>query len=545
MIHTLLSEEMLILFLILAIGSWIGHLSIRGISLGGAGVLLVALVAGHFGAEISAEIRDIGLLLFVYAVGLQAGPRFFRTFKRRGMQFVIIGIATISTGVLVTIGLAVWLKLPFDVASGLYCGALTNTPALAAASETVRAYLAPGQTPVTAVGYGIAYPYSMIGIVLLIQILPRFLQARVKAEAERWKLDMGAGAGALQARQYRVTNPACDGRVVAEINPDRMSHANISRLRHNGNVQAVTPSTILHVGDVVTAVGPSDELDKLSILLGEETEAQMDVDTNVQAQDIDVTSNLLSGKTIGELKVWEAYGVVVTRIRRQDVEIIPTGRTTLDIGDTMRVVGERESVEAFAKVADAGHHKPDETNMVPFLIGLVAGVAVGSIPIQLPNGMSVKLGMAGGAFVISLLVGHFGGIGPFRLRVHRAATNLSRELGLMLFLAGAGTTAGSAFVEVFQQYGWSLLLAGAAVTTSSAIVALLLALGVYRMSLLGSLGALAACMTNPPGLGAATAQTDTEMPAVAYASVYPVAMIFKVLFAQFLVQILYKLTHGG
>jgi putative transport protein len=182
--------------------------------------------------------------------------------------------------------------------------------------------------------------------------------------------------------------------------------------------------------------------------------------------------------------------------------------------------------------------------MVPFLIGLVLGILLGSLPVNLPNGMTVKLGMAGGAFIVSLVLGHFGKIGPFRMYVPAAARNLSRELGLMLFLAGAGSKAGSQFVAILQTQGWQLLLAGALITILSALAGLLLMNRFYHMNMLATMGALCACMTNPPGLGAANAQTETDLPALSYASVYPVALIFKILLAQVLVEALLWLLKG-
>ena len=229
---------------------------------------------------------------------------------------------------------------------------------------------------------------------------------------------------------------------------------------------------------------------------------------------------------------------MITRIRRQGLELVPTGGATLEMGDTIRVVGDRDATEAFVKLVQGAPRRVDETNMVPFLIGLLLGIAVGSIPVNLPNGMTVKLGMAGGAFIVSLLIGHFGRIGPFRMYVPAAARNLSRELGLMLFLAGAGVNAGAHFIEVLQERGWILLAAGALITILSALSGILLMHFYYRMNLLSTMGALCACMTNPPGLGAANAQTETDLPALSYASVYPVALIFKILLAQGLVEVL-------
>jgi putative transport protein len=233
--------------------------------------------------------------------------------------------------------------------------------------------------------------------------------------------------------------------------------------------------------------------------------------------------------------------VVITRIRRQGVEFTPTGRTTLEMGDNIRVVGDRDAVQEFVRLVHGRPHKAAETNMLPFLAGLLAGILLGAIPITLASGVQVRLGSAGGAFLVSLLVGHFGGIGPLRLYVPAAARILSRELGLMLFLAGAGINAGANFVETVQQQGLSLLLGGALITLVAVLVGLLLMHLFYRMNLLATMGALSAGMTNPPALGAANDQTETDMPTLYYASVYPVALIFKIVLAQVLVAVLWRL----
>jgi putative transport protein len=534
---SLLSEPMLVLFAILAIGSWIGQLSIRGLSLGAAGVLFTALVFGHFGKTVPKEVMDLGLLLFVYAVGISAGPRFFRTFRRRGIQFVIIAAVTLLSGTLVTIGLAVALHLPFDLASGLFSGALTCTPALAAAIDVIE-HVAPASSATASVGYGIAYPFSMIGVVLLIQFLPRLLRRNLRTEEGRWLQERQTETPSLQARQFRITNPNCHNKRVFDVNPHRMVLANISRIKRGGQVFAAGPQVELHLGDVVMVVGTEPELDKMRFLLGEETDERMDVNSNVLAVDVEVAEEAMTAKTLADMRLWEQYTVVITRIRRQGLELVPTGGTTLEMGDTIRVVGDRDATEAFVKLVQGTPRRADETNMVPFLIGLLLGIAVGSIPVNLPNGMTVKLGMAGGAFIVSLLIGHFGRIGPFRMYVPAAARNLSRELGLMLFLAGAGVNAGAHFIDVIQERGWSLLVAGALITILSALSGILLMHFYYRMNLLSTMGALCACMTNPPGLGAANAQTETDLPALSYASVYPVALIFKILLAQGLVEVL-------
>ena len=538
--ENLFAEQMLVLFAILALGSWVGQVSYRGISLGTAGVLFVALFFGHFGLTVPKAIMELGLLLFVYAVGLQAGPRFFRTFRRHGMQFVMIALTMVGSGALLTIAVAYVLQLPFQLASGLYTGAMTCTPALAAAVDAVER-IAPGTSAAVSVGYGIAYPYAMIGVVLLIQFLPQLLKRDLKVEEAHWADEKQSEAPQLEARQYQISNPNCDGKTVSQINPHRMTLANISRVKRKEQVFAARPDIVLHLGDVVMVVGVPEELEKMRLLLGEETHERMDVNANVLSVDVEVTEESLTGKNLADMKAWERYTVVITRIRRQGVEIAPTGTATLEMGDQICVVGEQAAVDAFVKLVHGRPHRADETQMLPFLAGLLLGIALGAIPLNLPNGIQIRLGSAGGAFLVSLLVGHFGGIGPLRLHVPAAAKNFSRELGLMLFLAGAGVNAGAHFVEILRQQGASLLLGGALVTTFSVAAGILLMHRFYRMNLLSTMGALTACMTNPPGLGAANAQTETDLPTLSYASVYPVALIFKIILAQLLVELLRQL----
>ncbi|MCG2785132.1 MAG: hypothetical protein L6461_08515 [Anaerolineae bacterium] len=531
------AEEMFILFAILALGAWIGHWSWRGISLGSAGVLFAALIFGHFGKSIPKEIMDFGLLLFVYAVGLAAGPSFFRTFRRRGIQFAVIALVIGGTGALVTILLAFLLDLPPALAAGLFTGALTCTPALAGTLDVLIRVM-PESAALASVGYGIAYPFSMIGIVLLTQFLPRLLKRPVKVEEAAWHREKAIENPELLARQFRVTNPNCDQRTIAEVNPRRMAQVNLSRIKHDGEVVIATPETTLHLGDIVMAVGAPAELDKLTLVLGEETSERMDLNASVLSMDVEVMEEALTGMTLGQMRLWEQYNVVITRIRRQGIEVVPHRNVSLERGDGIRVVGEKSAIDAFIRRAQGSPRKAGETNMIAYLVGLLLGVLVGLISIPLGEGLSVKLGMAGGVFIVSLLIGHFGKIGPFTIYVPPAAKNLTRELGLMLFLAGAGTNAGAHLLDVLQDRGWILLLAGAAVTSLSALAGLAVMVKGYKLNLLSVMGALTASMTNPPALAAANAQSETDLPALSYASAYPAALIFKILLAQALVEVL-------
>ena len=532
----LLSNPMIVLLAIMAGGYLLGRVSIRGISLGTAGVLFAALVAGHLGLRVPKEVMDLGLLLFAYTVGLQAGPRFFRTFRRQGVQALVIGLGTVSAAAAATVGVAAVLRLPFDLAAGLYAGALTCTPALAAAVDAAES-IGPGLGAGLSVGYGMAYPLGSISVVLLIQLLPRLLRRDWRAEERHWQEEQAAETPPLLMKQFRVTNPNCDSKLLREINPGRMSLANVSRILHEDRVLPATPDVTVHLGDVVMAVGAEGELDKLRLLLGEETSVPMESEPSVASVDVEVTERASVGKRLAELHVRERYGVVITRIRRQGLEITPTGGVTLEMGDTVHVVGERAAVDEFSRHIGGERRRLEETALAPFLLGLLLGVAVGVIPIPLPNGLVVRLGSAGGAFIVSLVLGHFGRIGPLRMFMPPAAKQVTRELGLMLFLAGAGTNAGAHLVAVIQEQGWSLFFGGAVVTVVAILVGLFLTLVLYRLPLLAAMGALCASMTNPPALGAAQAQAETDMPTLAYASVYPVGLIFKIVLAQVLVEV--------
>jgi putative transport protein len=531
---------MVVLFLILALGSWLGMLSFKKVSLGTAGVLFVALVFGHYGLSVPKVVMDLGLLLFVYPVGLQAGMRFFRTFRRQGLQFIVIGFVTVLTGALMTILVAKIWHLPFDLAAGLYAGALTCTPALAAAIDSVGRATG-GSSAVVSVGYGIAYPFSMIGVVLIVQLLPRLLKRDLKAEEARWREEQAKETPGIVARQYHITNQNVDGRLVSEIDLHRLSTVNISRVRRGDKVFAATSRTKLKLGDVVMVVGQEAEVAKMSVLLGEPANVPMDANTDVKSLDVYVSEVSLTGKKLMDLKIWQRYTVVITRIRREGLEITPTGTATLEIGDSLRVVGESAAVDEFVQLVAGRPGRTDETQMLTFLIGLVLGVILGTISVPFPNGMTLRLGAPGGVFLVGLVIGHFGRVGNFRLWVPPAARNITRELGLMLFLAGAGTNAGSQIVQVVQQQGLSLVVAGALITLTTVVVGLVLMLPLYRMTMLSTMGALCACMTNPPGLGAAQSQAETDLPTVSYASVYPAALIFKILLAQVLVEVLGKI----
>ncbi|MGE5602689.1 MAG: aspartate:alanine exchanger family transporter [Nitrososphaerales archaeon] len=537
---TLLGQQLLVLCAIMAIGTWLGRFSWRGLSLANSAVFFAGLAFGHFGFTIPKPIVDLGLVLFLYATGLQAGPRFFRSFRKQGAQVVVVAAAVVAAAAVVTAGLAKAMHLSYGLAAGMFSGAVSSTTSLAGAAEAVSR-IDPAQAALVSVGYGIAFPLALICVPIAIQFVPRLVRRDIPSAEARWLEAQAAEQPPLAKQQFEVTNPNVDGRRICDLNAHRLSQVNISRVRlagEGGRVVTGAPEVVLRCGDVVLAVGAPAELEKLRLLIGRPVETPMEANVHSASRDVYVTESKLAGKRLMDLHIPDRYNVIITRIRRQGLEIAPVGSSTLELGDTLRVVGEEAALAEFARLVSGDPRHMEETDMLSFLIGLVLGVALGAIPITLAPGLTVTLGAAAGAFLVSLVLGHFGRIGPFRLYVPSAAKNILKELGAMLFLAGLGTSAGGQLAPVFREQGPALFAAGLAITAAAFVTALFLAHFYYKMDLLSTLGLLCGVMSSSSSLAAVNSETRTDVPAITYATAMPVVLIFKILAAQLLVQVL-------
>ncbi len=515
------------LFLIIALGSALGELRVSNVTLGSSGVLFVALLFGHFGVKLPREVQDLGIILFVYAVGLQAGPRFFNQFKRRGVVFAGTGALVVLAGAAITWLVTRLFNINPALAIGMYAGAMTSTPALASAMDAAS-------DPRVSVGYGIAYPFGVIGVVLFVQFLPRLLRINLDSEARRVR-DSEPKGKTVRHRQYLVSNPGCAGRSLSDLKLHSITEVNISRVRRGGQVMTARPDLRLELGDIILAVGKDEELDKLKLLIGEETHVEDMLNTNdVISRDVFVSSSNMTGRSLGEIGVFDNYGVVVTRVFREDMEFVPTGRFVLEVGDSVRVVGARQDCERFLQ--DAGQHEKriHETSILALSLGIFAGILLGFESIPLPGGASFRLGLAGGPLLVSLVLAHYGRIGKLNIRIPRGAKYIMSQLGLVLFLAGAGTAAGESFAGVIAESGLSLLAAGAIITLGASIIGLVLCRYILKMDFLSVLGAICGGMTSTPALGAITDMTDSRQPLLSYAAVYPVALIIITAVSQFL-----------
>ena len=479
-------------------------------------------------------LTDIGLMLFVAAVGFQAGPRFFSVFRARGKAFLLVGFCATFAGAVATFILARMFHLSSALATGLYTGAVTNTPAMAAARDVVQ-NLSPKNVMEVSVGYGLAYPFSVIGVTLFVQLLPKLLKKNAQQAAEEARKDDLAVTPGLERRKFRINNPEFSGQTIENIVSINHSDAKISRIKRENTILAVLPETCLKLNDMVMAVGTTEELDKLQIVIGEVvTESMADPTGNVVSEEIVVSSPRVIGRTLSDLGTWEEFGVVVTRVRANGAELSPTGQYELEPADVLRVVGTKNDVDSFANLVGEEERRLDETSYIPVAAGIAMGMMLGLIPIPLPGHLTTTISLAGGVFIVALLLGHFGKIGPIRVYVPTAANLFARELGLVIFLAGAGLEAGEKFGQALATNGPILLFTGALITLVTAGVATLLLLKALKWNMLASAGALSSVMTNPPALNASTHLADSDASAVAFASVYPVAIISKIIFAQLL-----------
>jgi len=527
-------NEFVILFLILFAGYTLGKISYKGFSLGSSGVLIISLFFGYLGFHLSSVIMDIGIILYVYAIGMMVGPRLFRSFRKKGWKFIFLGVGGPLIGAFVILGGVILLKLPMEFSIGLYSGALTSTPALAKALDVLSRF-APDKMAKVSSSYSIVYPFSMLIVVLINQLLPKIIHRNLKQEAQDFKSFEESDFHSLEIKHFRVCNPGCIGKTIVEINPDRMINANISRLFRGGKAIPFKSNLLIQSGDVCRAVGPIEELHKLGTLLGEELAQDVIPEDDYDVMDVKILNKHYIGKKIQEIPIWSEHEVVVTRVRRGEIEIAPRGLLVLEYGDIIRIVGSKENLMQVSRELQGDLRQLEQTNLIPFFAGLLLGVIVGVIPFRVSDTISVSLGAAGGTFIVSILLGHYGRVSTIPFYVPPSVKYFSKEFGLLLFLAGAGTYAGAKIVPILQSYGIQMLLWGILLTLLISILMVIFSYKILGLSLSSTMGAMGGVMTNSPALSSAQSNTDSVEPAVSYASIYPIALIAKVIIVQLLV----------
>lgn len=538
-------QAVVILSLICAIGLGLGKIRIGGISLGVTFVFFAGILAGHLGLKIDPQMlnyaESFGLVIFVYALGLQVGPGFFSSFRDEGVRLNMLGIGVVLIGTFMAVA-GCWLtgiSLP-DMA-GILCGATTNTPALGAAQQTLKQMGMDASTP--ALGCAVTYPLGVIGVILAILVIRKLMVKDKDLEISEKDNDNKTYIGAFQ-----VHNPGIFGKSVKEVADLSHSKFVISRLWRDGKVIIPTSDKVVMEGDRLLVITSEKEAAAMTVLFGEQEHTDWNkedidwdaIDSKLISQRIVVTRPELNGKKLGSLHLRNHYGINITRVYRSGVQLLATASLTLQLGDRLTIVGEAAAVHNVEKVLGNAIKSLEEPNLVAVFIGVVLGLILGAIPISIPGvGVPVKLGLAGGPIIVGILIGTFGPRLHMVTYTTRSANLMLRALGLSLYLACLGLDAGEHFFEtVIRPEGLLWIGVGFILTLVPVLIMGMVAFKWMKVDFGSVAGMLCGSMANPMALTYANDTIPGDNPSVSYATVYPLCMFLRVIIAQVLLMFL-------
>jgi putative transport protein len=540
------AHDLLIFSIIVLAGIGLGNIRVAGIKLGVAGVLFAGLAASHFGLRPEAEtahfLKDFGLVLFVFALGMQMGPGFFASLRRQGRMLNGYALALVLGGALVAMAGGWMLGMPPPAIAGLFAGATTNTPALGAAQQALAAaHVDDALVMLPALSYAATYPLAIVGIILSLILLRIFFKIDVTKEAELFRLEQGAGVAPLQRMNLRVENSNLEGVVIGNVPGIHETGVVISRHRpaSGGEVTAAVPETTLHVGDLIMAVGTQAHLEQFRLVIGSvSTENLMKVPGSITYRRVVLTNKRVLGKTVRELGLEHFHNVTVTRVSRGDLIFTALPDLRLEFGDMLQLVGDDDSLNNATKAVGNAVQQLQETKFAAIFAGILLGVLLGLYPFRIEGlPAPVRLGLAGGPLVMAILLSHLGRIGPMVMHMPLNANRALRELGIILFLANVGLLSGEKFIAtVFSTQGLQWVLLGILVTMLPLLVVGCVARKFHRVNFMTLCGLLSGGMTDPPALAFATSMARCDSPAVAYAAVYPLTMLLRIVVAQIIAQ---------
>lgn len=538
-------QTLVLLSLIIAVGLALGRIRIKGISLGVAFVFFVGILAGHFNLSADHGMLDFaetfGLSLFVYTLGLYVGPNFFGLMRHEGIASNLWGLGVIAIGTLMALGLCAVLPVSLPDMVGILCGATTNTPALGAAQQALETAGKPSGG--AALGCAVTYPLGVVGVIVAMILIKKFfvkpadLKPRISMEEDK-----------TYVAQFVVINPALDGKTLAQVSQKSHIKFIVSRIWRDGEVIMPLASTQLRINDNVLVVTMADEIQSLEILFGKKIETDWNkkkidwnaIDAHVESRVIVVSRRVLNGKHLGQLHLRATYGVNVSRIQRGDIKLLATDDIRLQYGDRLTVVGAPEDINHVEGFLGNAAQILNEPNLAAIFLGILLGLAIGTIPISLP-GMSapVKLGMAGGPIVVGILVGSLGSRAHFISYTTPSASLMLRKLGLSLYLACLGIEAGYQFFDtVVRPEGLMWVGIGFALTVVPVLVIGVAALLTHKYDFGTICGILCGSMANPMALSYANDTLKGDSASISYTSVYPLGMFVRVVIAQVLIMFL-------
>lgn len=539
------AHSVLILSLVIAFGIILAKIKIAGISLGVTWILFVGIVFGHFNLSLDEHLlhflKEFGLILFVYSIGLQVGPGFFSAFKKGGFTLNMLAMTTIFLSVVITIILHFATGVPITTMVGILSGAVTNTPGLGAAQQA-NSDLNGIDAPEIAMGYAVAYPLGVVGAILSLLALKYILNINTTKE----EADAEKGLGHLQELTVRpvtlvIKNEAINGKAIKDIRPLVNRNFVISRIRyHEGNkeTELVNSGTILHLDDEILIISNPIDIEAITVFFGKQVEVEWEqVSKNLISRRILITKPELNGKTLSQLKIRNNFGANITRINRSGVDLVAAPSLQLQMGDRVTVVGSELAVGHAEKVLGNSMKRLNHPNLIPIFIGIALGCILGSIPFMFPGiPQPVKLGLAGGPLIVSILISRFGPQYKMITYTTMSANLMVREIGISLFLACVGLGAGKGFIEtVVNEGGYVWIGYGAIITVIPLLITGLIGRYGCKLNYYTLIGVLSGANTNPPALAYSNDLTSCDAPAVGYATVYPLAMFLHVLTAQLLI----------
>ena len=540
-----------LLALVAVIGLWIGHWKIKGVGLGIGGVLFGGIFVAHFtnqyGITLDSHtlhfIQEFGLILFVYTIGIQVGPGFFASLRKSGLKLNGLAILIVVLGSVSVVVLTKAIGVPLDIALGIYSGAITNTPSLGAGQQILTELGLSHATSTMGMAYAMAYPFGICGILLVMWLIRLFFKIKIDEEANRFNQESGYDKESLHTISVKVTNHNLDGLGLLEIPGFEEEDVVCSRLKRGENVIVPKADTEIHLDDVLHLVGDDHALRKMRLVIGEEVDMPvLSASGEIRAERVVVTNEKVLGKKIRALNVHSKYGVVISRLNRAGVELVPSGDTSLQFGDVLHMVGRTDVLNQAISVIGNAQQKLLQVQMLPVFIGIGLGVLFGSIPFYIPGfPVALKLGLAGGPLVVALILARIGSIGKLYWFMPPSANLALREIGIVLFLAVVGLKSGGNFIDTLVNgSGLEWMGYGIFITFVPLMIVGVIARLYAKLNYLSICGLLAGSMTDPPALAFANEmKEDNGAASLSYATVYPLVMFLRIISPQLLAVLLW------
>ena len=519
-----LNNEYVAFFAIVAIGILLGKIKVKGVSLDISAIIFVALVFGHFGIVMPDIFQKIGLIFFIYSVGIQAGPGFFDSFKKDGIKLISIAGTTVLSGAITALLLANLFDVDFKLAVGLFTGALTSTPGLAAAIESTKSTMA-------SIGYGIAYPFGVLAVIIFVKVAPKLFNVSISEEEKKYEDDVKADFPTITHRNFIVENQNVFGKTLGELKIRTMTRTNISRILHQGEAFTPTAKTPLHKGDMLKAVGTENDLEKVKILIGKEVDTEIPLSSRYVIQSVLVTNEKVINKSLAEIGLFEQYNATATAIRRSGIDIPPDASSKLRYGDKVTITCGDQSIDNVKKLLGDSKSKYSEIDFLSISVGIIFGVLLGKLSIPVLD-FNFSLGLTGGVLIAAIVLSRIGKTGSIVWNVSGSSNQLLRRLGLIFFLVAVGTDAGGNLLETLNNGGLTFVLVGVVITLVPMFLTVIVGRYLLKINFLVLIGALTGAMTSTPALSAVEPITQSNGPKIAYASVYPFALVLIILCSQ-------------